>query len=80
MPKNKVCQYMLFLFRDECTGKDFCDMSKPFNTPRENYSIVNAMLPSRYYPELKNNIYERVAKSIATQLFPDVEMVSHSQI
>lgn len=33
------------------------------------------MLPSRYYPELKNNIFERVANSIAAQLFPDVEMV-----
>ena len=45
------------------------------DTPREEYSIVNAMLPSRYYPELKNNIYERVAASIAAQLYPDVEMV-----
>ena len=26
-------------------GKDFCDMSKPFDTPRENYSVINAMLP-----------------------------------
>uniref|UniRef100_A0A7S3LL77 Fe2OG dioxygenase domain-containing protein n=1 Tax=Aplanochytrium stocchinoi TaxID=215587 RepID=A0A7S3LL77_9STRA len=56
-------------------GKDFCDMSKPFNTPREEYSIVNAMLPRVYYPELKGNIYERVAQSIANQLFPDVSMV-----
>lgn len=56
-------------------GKDFCDMSKPFNTPRDEYSIINAMLPSRYYPELKNNAYEKIAKSIASQLFDDVEMV-----
>jgi uncharacterized membrane protein YagU involved in acid resistance len=34
------------------------------------------MLPSRYYPELQGNIYERVAASIAAQLYPDVEMVS----
>ena len=26
-------------------GKDFCDMSKPFDTPREEYSVINAMLP-----------------------------------
>lgn len=28
-----------------------------------------------YYPELQNNIYERVAQSVADQLFPDVPMV-----
>jgi hypothetical protein len=57
-------------------GKDFCDMSKPFNTPRENYSVINAMLPSRYYPEFQGNIFERVAANLAAQLFPDVEMVT----
>jgi hypothetical protein len=29
----------------EIQGKDFCDMSKPFDTPREEYSVINAMLP-----------------------------------
>lgn len=56
-------------------GKDFCDMSKPFDTPRSEYSVINAMLPRKYYPQLQNNIYERVAQSIADQLFPDVKMV-----
>lgn len=56
-------------------GKDFCDMSKPFDTPREEYSVINAMLPRKYYPELQGNIYERVAASVAKQLFADVEMV-----
>lgn len=55
-------------------GKDFCDMSKPFDTPRENYSVINAMLPRRYYPGLQGNVYEQVAASIARQLFPGVEM------
>ena len=55
--------------------KDFCDMSKPFNTPREEYSVINAMLPRRYSPELQGNIYEQVAESIAKQLYDDVEMV-----
>ena len=31
----------------ELQGKDFCDMSQPFDTPRENYSVINAMLPRR---------------------------------
>jgi phytanoyl-CoA hydroxylase len=56
-------------------GKDFCDMSKPFDTPRDQYSVINAMLPRIYYPELQGNIYEKVAASIARQLFSDVEMV-----
>lgn len=59
----------------EKQGKDFCDMSKPFNTPRSEYSVINAMLPRVYYPQLQGNAYERVAANIAKQLFPDVEMV-----
>ena len=55
--------------------KDFCDMSKPFNTPRDEWSIVNAMLPRVYYPQLQNNIYERIAQSIANQLFENATMV-----
>ena len=41
-------------------GKDFCDMSKPFDTKFEDYSIVNCMLPTKYYPPLENNIYEKL--------------------
>jgi phytanoyl-CoA hydroxylase len=55
-------------------GKDFCDMSKPFDTPRDQYSVINAMLPRKYYPELQGNIYEQVAASIVAQLFPGVPM------
>ena len=28
-------------------GKDFCDMSKPFDTKYEDYSIINCMLPTK---------------------------------
>ena len=59
----------------ELQGKDFCDMSQPFDTPRANYSVINAMLPRRYYPELQGNVYEQIAQSIADQLFPETEMV-----
>jgi len=55
-------------------GKDFCDMSQPFNTPREDYQIVNAMLPRVYYPVLQNNVFERLAKCVVKQIYPDVEM------
>lgn len=50
------------------------DMSKPFDTPFEDWSIVNCMLPTRYYPPFQNNIYEKLTASIARQLFPDKDM------
>jgi phytanoyl-CoA hydroxylase len=34
-------------------GKDFCDMSKPLSAKFEDYSLVNAMLPRKYYPPLR---------------------------
>lgn len=52
-------------------GRDFCDMSQPYGTPVEEFRLVNAMLPSVYRPELKNNIYHQVAQSIADQLYPE---------
>jgi len=54
--------------------KDFCDMSKPFGTPRENWSIINAMLPTKYDPELQGNVYERLTESMVHQLFPSRSM------
>jgi len=56
-------------------AKDFCDMSKPFGIPSEQWSIVNCMLPTRYYPPLRGNIYERLTASMARQLFPASDMV-----
>lgn len=41
----------------EKQGRDFCDMSKPYDTPRDKYSVINAMLPRKYYPQLQGNIY-----------------------
>ena len=55
-------------------GKDFCDMSKPFGIPYEQWSLVNCMLPTKYYPPLRGNIYERLTSSMAKQLFPNSEM------
>jgi hypothetical protein len=56
-------------------GKDFCDMSKPFGTPYEEWSLVNCMLPTRYHPPLRDNVYERLTNSMARQLFPSSQMV-----
>lgn len=52
-------------------GKDFCDISRPFGTPYKEWSLVNCMLPTRYYPEFQNNVYEQLTASIARQLFPN---------
>ncbi|CAB9510675.1 Ectoine dioxygenase [Seminavis robusta] len=57
-------------------GKDFCDMSKPFGTPYSEWSIVNCMLPTTYYPPLKGNIYERLTNSMAQQLFSNDDSTS----
>ena len=53
----------------ERMGKDFCDMSQPYGTPMEAFQLVNAMLPSKYRPELLNNIFHQIAQSIADQLY-----------
>ncbi|GAB5564232.1 MAG: hypothetical protein Wins2KO_12950 [Winogradskyella sp.] len=50
-------------------NRDFCDMSQSYDTPIEEFQLVNAMLPSYYRPELLNNIYFKVAQSIADQLY-----------
>lgn len=55
-------------------GKDFCDMSKPFGIPYEEWSLVNCMLPTRYYPAMRGNIYERLTASMAKQLFSKSSM------
>lgn len=52
-------------------GRDFCDMSQPYGTPFEEFQLVNAMLPSKYRPELLNNRYHKVAQNIVDQLYTD---------
>jgi ectoine hydroxylase-related dioxygenase (phytanoyl-CoA dioxygenase family) len=52
-----------------CMARDFCDMSQPYGTPIENFQLINAMLPSKYRPELANNIFHRVAQNITDQLY-----------
>jgi Rod binding domain-containing protein len=49
--------------------RDFCDMSQPYGTPIEDFQLVNAINPSYYRPELVNNIFQRVAQSMASQLY-----------
>ena len=50
-------------------GKDFTDMSKPFGTPFDQWSVVNGMLPHRYHPPLRNNAWERLLPKLR-EVFP----------
>jgi phytanoyl-CoA hydroxylase len=60
-------------------GRDFCDMSGPYGRKFEEFSLVNAVLPRRYRPELAGNTYERRAASIARQLIGDSATLDYDQ-
>ncbi len=55
--------------RVEGMDRDFCDMSQAYGTPIEEFQLVNAMLPSKYRPEFNDNIFQRISKVIADQLY-----------
>lgn len=68
--------YAKFMRREVAVpGKDFCDMSQGFDTPFEQYRIVNAMLPTKYLPSLKGNTYEVRAAAAVKQLLGRDDMV-----
>jgi phytanoyl-CoA hydroxylase len=73
--------YQRFLRREIAVeGKDFCDMSDGYAKPIESYSIVNVMLPRRYYPQWRGNLYEQRVASIARQLVGDGLDVDYDQL
>jgi hypothetical protein len=61
--------YDRFLRREiEVPGKDYCDMAGDYGRDPSDYSIVNVMLPRRYYPAWRGNVLEQRALSVANQL------------
>jgi hypothetical protein len=61
--------YDRFLRREiEVPGKDYCDMAGDYGRAPQDYSIVNVMLPRRYYPAWQGNVLERRALQVAEQL------------
>jgi phytanoyl-CoA hydroxylase len=60
-------------------GRDFCDMSGPYNRSFEDFSLVDAVLPGRYRPELRGNLYERRCASICRQLICDSATLDYDQ-
>jgi ectoine hydroxylase-related dioxygenase (phytanoyl-CoA dioxygenase family) len=61
-------------------GKDYCDMAGDYGRPVEEYSIVNVMLPRKYYEPWQGNVYEQRAASIAAQLCGPEMIVDYDQL
>jgi len=61
-------------------GRDFCDMSGPFDRKFEDYNLINAMLPRVYAAEtVADNIFERRAASISRQLIGEDAVLDYDQ-
>ncbi len=52
-------------------GRDYCDMTGSYDTPVEQFAILNVMLPRRYHAPLQGNVYERRAGAVARALCGD---------
>jgi phytanoyl-CoA hydroxylase len=74
--------YNAFLRREiVVVGKDFNDMTTgEHGTDPTGYSIVNVMLPRRYYPQWQGNIFEQRATSIAEQLCGEGMVIDFDQL
>jgi Phytanoyl-CoA dioxygenase (PhyH) len=59
--------------------RDFCDMSGPYGRKFEHFSLVNAVLPRKYRPELQGNLYERRCASVARQLVGASAVLDYDQ-
>ena len=60
-------------------GRDFCDMSGPYDREFKDYALINAMLPRVYCPSLKGEIYERIARDICEQLIGEDIALDYDQ-
>lgn len=60
-------------------GRDFCDMSGPYDRAFEDFSLVNAVLPRKYWPGLQGNLYERRCASAARQLVGETAELDYDQ-
>jgi hypothetical protein len=73
--------YDRFLRREIAVeGKDFCDMAGDYGRDPGDYSIVNVMLPRRYYPAWVGNVVERRSASVARQLCGEGMQIDYDQL
>jgi hypothetical protein len=61
-------------------GKDYCDMAGDYGRAPEDYSIINVMLPRRYFPAWQGNVYERRTADVAAQLLGDGMSIDYDQL
>jgi len=73
--------YERFLRREiEVPGKDYCDMAGDYGRHPDDFSIVNVMLPRRYYPAWQGNVFERRAAAVAAQLCGPDMVLDYDQL
>ncbi|MCZ6597670.1 MAG: phytanoyl-CoA dioxygenase family protein [Planctomycetota bacterium] len=73
--------YARFLAQEiEVQGKDFCDMAGDYRRAAKDFAVVNVMLPRRYHPPLRGNVYERRAASVAEQLCGPDMVLDYDQL
>jgi phytanoyl-CoA hydroxylase len=73
--------YDRFLRREiEVPGKDYCDMAGDYGRNPDDFSIINVMLPRRYFPRWQGNVFERRAASVARQLCGDGMTIDYDQL
>ncbi len=73
--------YDRFLRREiEVPGKDYCDMAGDYGRAPEDFSIINVMLPRRYFPGWQGNVFERRAASVAAQLCGEGMAIDYDQL
>ena len=73
--------YMALLRREiDVPGRDYCDMAGEYSTQMEDFAILNVMLPRRYHPPLRDNVYERRAADVARQLCGDDMLLDYDQL
>jgi hypothetical protein len=66
---DPIFDYFISGKKQKKMKKDFCDMSQPYGTPFEEFQLINAMLPGKYMPSFKENIFYKIAKDISSQLY-----------
>ena len=73
--------YNQFLRREiDVPGKDFCDMAGDYGREPDDFSIINVMLPRRYYPAWQGNIYEQRAADVSRQLCGEGMAIDYDQL
>jgi phytanoyl-CoA hydroxylase len=73
--------YDRFLRREiDVPGKDYCDMAGDYGRDPNDFSIINVMLPRRYFTAWQGNVFERRAANVGYQLCGDGMKLDYDQL